>query len=177
MGLDITAYRKLTRATPTLDEHGEPTAPNYWDTLVELYANRDFPGREAPLADGWYHFSDRLDFRAGAYSGYMRWREWLAQLVGYPATTSQHFGAQRQSYCAGAWNATAGPFWELINFSDCEGTIGSVVAQKLARDFAEWDERARAASNAIGDSFYYERFVLWRKAFEMAADGGGVHFH
>jgi hypothetical protein len=60
-----------------------------------------------------------------------------------------------------------------VNFSDCEGDIGEVVAKKLAKDFADWDARAKAT----GDDQVYHLFGLWRKAFELASDGGAVSFH
>lgn len=176
MGLDITAYSKLTPITPELKD-GEPTAANYWETMVEVYLNPDFPGRELPLVAGWYGFSDRVDFRAGSYGGYNRWRDWLAQIAGYPATPFALYGSTTQRHDAGAWATDSGPFWELINFSDAEGVIGSAVATKLAKDFAEWDARAKAASESAGDPWLYEAFANWRRAVELAADGGGVRFH
>jgi hypothetical protein len=71
------------------------------------------------------------------------------------------------------WNGAQGPFSELIHFSDCEGVIGTAVSKKLAADFAAFDEKAKAA----GNERYYAKYQEWRKAFEMAANGGAVDFH
>lgn len=81
-------------------------------------------------------------------------------------------GAQYESHAAGAWSAEAGPFWELINFSDCEGIIGPVVSAKLARDFQEYQEKA----NSQLTDYDLERYNSWRQAFELAAENGVVRF-
>lgn len=171
MGLDITAYRKVAAVRAKKDEDD-----GYEDGLTSFYPNTDFPGRFDGLEEGvLYSYVEEHDFRAGSYGGYGAWREWLANLVGYPLTPYTSHGRQDEAYSAAAWTGVVkgGPFYELIDYSDCEGTIGPKVAAKLAKDFAEWDERAKAA--AVGD--YYERYKNWRKAFEMAADEGAVTFH
>lgn len=168
MGLDITAWRSL-----------RPTEPDDYDTdtHVNVSASPHFPGRTEGLADGW-HEGMRCEllgpfggFKAGSYSGYNSWREWLAKLAGYPALDSPE---TEHKHCAGAWAASSGPFWELINFYDNEGEIGPVVSAKLAADFAEWDERAQAASP---EGWEHDLYRLWRLAFEWASDGGCVEFH
>ena len=58
------------------------------------------------------------------------WNE-LATLAGYAGADD-------------AWERTDGPFWELINFSDCEGVIGPKTSAKLAGDFAAFQEKADA---------------------------------
>lgn len=57
--------------------------------------------------------------------------------------------------------------------SDCEGVIGPEVSAKLVKDFADFDERAKTR----GGKYFYALYCDWRKAFEMAADGGAVSFH
>lgn len=173
MGLDITAYRQLQLAeSPELDDDGYPTGD-----AVKLYVNSNFADRAEGIRDkGVYEFADSMDFRAGSYGGYSAWREELAKLAGYPLTDHEAYGGHiEKRHAAGAWAATEGPFWELINFSDCEGVIGPTVAAKLARDFAEWDDRAKARGAAL--PFFYEKYQEWHKAMEMAADGGAVDFH
>lgn len=65
------------------------------------------------------------------------------------------------------------PFYELIDFSDCEGVIGPEVSAKLAKDFADWDEQAKRTL----DDYDYEMYSNWHKAFKIASDGGAVIFH
>jgi hypothetical protein len=160
MGLDITAYRKLTRA-PEGDSLGIDA--RYDAELVTIYANPDFPGREAPLENGkCYRATEEDGFRAGGYIGYSAWRERLAALAGY-----------RAGY-GGDWDVPeSAPFVELVNFSDCEGVLGPAVCAKLAADFAAFQDRA----DATGDDYFRAKYAEWRKAMEMAADGGAVEFH
>lgn len=160
MGLDITAYTGLkeVRQRANDDDYGDD------DNLVWLYPGEGyFSERFGSLKENsLYSAEDSFGFRAGSYSGYNHWRDWLAGLVG---TTPE-----------AVWDGAQPPaFRELIDFSDCEGTIGPEVAAKLAKDFADYDEKAKAADN--DDGFMYQRYQHWRKAFEMAAKNGAVKFH
>lgn len=167
MGLDITAYKNLTEFPCVFDADGEPIgAP---EKHCSLTVNSDFSERADGMKDAIYIYEDVHSFRAGSYSGYNQWREDLAKLAGYPVADSYRGRRHDQ----GAWNATEGPFWELIHMSDCEGVIGPVTSAKLAKDFAEFQERA----NAFGGDYWRERYALWREAFEMAAQNGAVDFH
>jgi len=165
MGLDITAYRKLSP---------EPSATEDNETIVQLsralvdWTEKEFPGRTQGVVAGMYSFAERFGFRAGSYSGYNRWREWLAKVAGLEAPKL-------------IWESESpsGPFVELINFADNEGIIGPLVSAKLAKDFAEHEERiaSLASDEQSFDPYNLEKYRAWRKAFEMAADGGAVEFH
>ena len=158
MGLDITAYSNLVKVQRELSETDQESG-----LFIRICAHRAWPGREAGLEpDAFYIGRDELKFSAGSYGGYGEWRRWLARLAGYGSPQDLWEG-----------RVTSGPFFELINFSDCEGTIGPVVAKKLAADFAEFDDRAKAA----GPEWEYDRYKRWRTAFEMASDSGAVDFH
>lgn len=179
MGLDITAYKGIEKVDCVFDEHGDPIDPltrEYVDYDARAYVNPDFPGRADGVEDkGVYRAKDSMHFRAGSYSGYNGWRDELAKVAGYQLGSYEQYGQTYQSHAASAWDVTGGPFWELICFSDCEGVIGPVVSAKLAKDFAEWDERVKTYSE--GRIWFYELFQEWRAAFEMAADSGMVNFH
>jgi hypothetical protein len=185
MGLDITAYSKLTKLDCVYDADGEPIDPATrkpldWHDYTRVYINPDFPGRADEFEHkACYAYDESHGFRAGSYGGYNDWRERLATLAEYPAVEYERVPGYEPSKQlrrdAAAWQGLCEgmPFVELVNFSDCEGTIGTAVSKKLAQDFAEWDERAKA----IDDTRFYERYCEWRKAFELAADSGAVHFH
>jgi hypothetical protein len=166
MGLDITAYRQLTPApNAQVDEDGNPVE---WDKFVAIRAQmiawteENWHGRTAPLQAGIYTAAQQDGFRAGSYGGFNAWRNWLAQRAGYTSARA-------------VWDdVTSGPFVELINFADNEGYIGAAVAAKLAKDFAEHQE---AIIGADPHGYDAEKYLLWRAAFEMAADGGCVEFH
>lgn len=180
MGLDISAYSEIEEMTDVVfDADGEaidPTTkePIDYDTYFQAYLNDDFPGRADEIKDkACYSFKDCDGMRAGAYSGYNRWRDQLAELAGYPEGTYRMYGSDRKSHCVACWNGETGPFSELINYSDAEGTIGTSVSAKLAKDFSDFQEKA----DAHGDGWFREKYAEWRKMFEMAANGGCVQFH
>lgn len=182
MGLDISAYSRVTKLDVNFDEDGEAIDKVTGESVdydVRVYANPDFPGREDGVEDrAVYTAKGGMSFCTG-YGSHGAWREELAKLAGYPTTAvDRGFGKPVEMHSGGAWNTDNGPFWELINFSDCEGTIGPVVSAKLAKDFAEWDERAKQHDESAGlNGGLYKRFQEWRQAFEMASDGGLVDFH
>ena len=176
MGLDVTAYKQLTKLDALFDADGEPVNPatrEPYESYFRAGVNHDFPGREEGLEDGSvYSYADSMGGWSGGYGRYNHWRDDLAKLAGYPLGSYRQYGNDYPSYCAECWTGAKGPFSELINFTDCDGVIGHVVAAKLAKDFAEFDERAKA----MGEDFY-ERYAEWRAVFEFAADNGAVDFH
>lgn len=168
MGLDITAYSQLVPAKPGTDD----------DHLFPVRQSKDFPNSIEGLPIGDYEFEEEntFDFMAGSYSGYNAWREQLAKLAGYPpAYSASRLEEKRYQlrHDQGAWNATGGPFWELINFSDCEGIIGPKHAAKLLKDFQEFETRAMEHS----DSWFRKCYKEWQYAFGLAAQNGAVDFH
>lgn len=179
MGLDVDYFKNVRRVDCLVDEDGEPLSKldgspiDSSDYCVRAYANPDFPGRADGVEDrAWYLCEEEGEVRSGGYGGYNAWREQLAKLAGYEEAEHEAWGVRQRLHAASAWAATSGPFWELIMFSDCEGTIGPVVSTKLAKDFADYDERAKA----IGGRFY-EEYESWRDAFAAVAGNGFVNFH
>lgn len=165
MGLDVTAYRQLMPAPDAqVDADGFAVDEGYVSIHAHTMAwtEENWPGRTAPLRPGIYTVAEQDGFRAGSYSGFNAWRDWLAQRAGYTSARA-------------VWDdVTTGPFVELINFADNEGYIGATVAAKLAKDFANCQE------DIIGTEphgWEAEKYLQWRAAFEMAADGGCVEFH
>jgi hypothetical protein len=154
MGLDITAHSKLQRE--------EDQTKDRDDYEIKVWHNDSFPGRCDDIAEGYYTSAgEEVDFRAGSYSSYNHWRNELAKLAGYESASA-------------VWSKIAvGPFIELIDFSDCEGAIGTAVSAKLAKDFAEHQPKA----DAHPDERFRELYATWRKAFELASDAGAVQFH
>jgi hypothetical protein len=160
MGLDITAYSQLV-------ESGDYREDGDYDYHVQahIYLNPDFPMRCIEFSEAkLYSFANEFTFDAGSYSSYRAWRDWLARLVG-------HGSAQD------AWTEPKpGAFIEVIDFSDCEGAIGTTVSKKLAADFAEYRGKAEAQGKG-NDGWYWQQYQRWQTAFELASDRGAVVFH
>lgn len=172
MGLDISAFSKLVEA-PGAERDTDGCLVDY-DNFRSFDENPDFPGRLAGIkSDVPYRIDgESTGFRAGSYGGYNVWRNDLAKLAGYPLTKYRSHRGEVEGYDAGAWAAGVGPFFEQIQFTDCDGTIGPVVSAKLAKDYADFATQAEA----IG-GYFWEKYQEWKEAFDMAADNGAVSFH
>lgn len=160
MGLSITAYRNIKPIAASeieMDEDGIPVDDEKYITthgMVE-YTEKYWAGRSKPIDDdGYYTFDDSYDFYAGSYLGYNDWRDWLAKI-----SDGKSFG-------------------ELIDFSDCEGVIGSVASAKLYDDFMKNRVNAKAACGDYKERVWaMELYNCWTKAFKMARDNGAVMFY
>lgn len=167
MGIDVTWYSHVTPLHGLSDDAAEEMGG------TRFCANDDFPGREAPLVGGWHTFQNHGDVLTMGYISYTHWRNWLAKIAGWPSKADP-FSSNEASHCVDCWDGAQGPFAELINFSDCEGTLGATVCSKLAKDFAEFDAKAAAS----GTGYYYEIYKRFRHATETAAaTRGAIRFH
>lgn len=167
MGLDITAYRTATlHKAITLKEWNAGACEEYDDGNREfLYSDHPSRTQHDGMPEGVYDVSDGFGFRAGSYGGYNQWRAWLASVIG---KTDQEIWDRPEP----------GPFVELIHFSDCEGFMGPKTSAKLAKDFAEWRDRAVVhASAAQNAEWLVKKYDDWAKAFALAADSGVVKFY
>lgn len=170
MGLDITAYAQIEKLQ--CDRADECDHERLW-------VNSDFTAQADGLAGGCYRAAEDFHFRAGSYSGYSVWRDQLAALAGYPATKFAAANPYSANYpfASSAWHmpdeTQSLPFYEMINFSDCEGLIGPKTSAKLAADFEAF--AARAASHF--DEYGMQKYREWMKAFALASNHGAVQFH
>jgi hypothetical protein len=181
MALDITAYEKAEFVSSEWDEKekGDPYDAGLY--LVDTPAN--FAARIHGMRAGYHKTSgEEFGFRAGSYSGYNWWRELLAKAI-------HHKSAQRVWHEADELEPEAEEFadyvpmpafYELIEFSDCEGCIGTEVSKKLHKDFGEnrekYVEYVKAQEADIA-GYCINRYDDWLKAFEIASKGGFVAFH
>ena len=170
MGLEITAYRKLTPASGVgLDQDGYPVDEEcYWRAFGALvrFTEEYWPGRSDGIKpDQLYRFDGSFSFLIGSHTWYGRWRDELALLM-------------LGKYAEDVQKGIEGPFFELIDFADNEGIIGPKIAAKLAKDFAENESKAVAfASKHVEGTGWLEDYQNWKRAFELAANGGAVELH
>lgn len=157
MGLDITAYEKVVLVEAMLLKEKTREADELGGELFVYYDG--FEARGDGLVEGIYRTEGKmLKIPMGSYSGYNRWREELAGLLG--KTPEQ------------MWKEPAGdPFWELVNFADNDGFLGPVTCAKLARDFKEYEAKV----GEIGDFARSYRRVM--AGLEIAAGAGILQFH
>lgn len=173
MGLDISAYSKV-KFVRQFSGWGDVD----FDTQVVIndVANQPFDGVADDMKDGVYSFEDDMSFGAGSYSGYNYWRNELSLFaLGVEAKDV------RDDYMA----YEGRPFARMINFSDCEGIIGTEWCKKLANDFVEYEEKAKEYFDESHTTYGYvygrmlgfDKYQLWKDAFLLASDGGFVDFH
>lgn len=120
-------------------------------------------------------------FRAGSYSGFDSFRNWLAQKVGYESyphlldKTSEKAGewisARQQSKKA----STAVKAGALFHHSDCEGFISSIDARKLYKDLVEIKANLPPVDNPPDDEAYYRaKLDDWILAAKCSKDTGAT---
>lgn len=163
MGLDVTAYSKVEFAEVVSSyvdfEQRYEGVDAVWVEAAGYYAHLP------PLKNGGVYCinGETFTFRAGSYSVYNWWRNELSiKFIGVSAR--------------GVWNEPVlyrdKPFFMLVNFSDCEGCIGSETAVVLADAF---DTYADVVFAEMPPEFHatYQRF---HRAFRLASDDGLVRF-
>lgn len=198
MGLDITVFTNALKVTDpekvrAVMEHEDGPRKGAREHNFHLpYINEDFASR-AEGVEAVPYKADEYGFCAGSYSAYGSWRKELAGLVGI--TNIKAFW-DRCDELEDAGKILDMPFWQLLYFSDCEGTIGPVGCAALAKVFAEWEDRARAYAekkhiaeyegfrntpdfDERGQSngkYFWRKYQEWKTAFERGATGW-VAFH
>lgn len=163
MGLDVTAYEivELVKADPSEEERD---AADDGEDIRFLYPLAPFAKHCDGLPEGLYRVSGKvLSGFSRSYSGYNRWREALAALIGTTPEDLWRSGAE------------SGPFLELIHNADNEGFIGPVTSAKLAKDFAEW--MPRAAEHKTEAWGWFDGYKQWAAMFALAAGRGVVKLH
>ena len=171
MGLDILAISKLRLMTPEvkaaldrlpeLSTEDEPVL-----TVTDITKKQDFC-RCLDMDNGDYYKtegSEEYDFRAGSYSSYGDFRREIAET--FLNSTPVKVWSSPQSY-------EGQPFYELVDFSDCEGVIGPEVCAKLHKDFV--DGRKKFVEEVQSD-WSVERYDTWTKALEIAKEDGVIIF-
>lgn len=159
MGLDITGYSKVI-----LDDN--QSERDMYDIYIDHH--KAFPEHSKPFLQGKYYRTEGLKygFRAGSYWGYNQWRKQLCNVI-YDIDIEEIW-----DYPEKYKNK---PFFNLINFSDCNGEIGTEMSKSLAKDFKEHQH----IIDELSDKYFHFKhaYTEWRKVFELASDDGIVLFH
>ncbi len=163
MGLDIIAYSKLKKneyLSAMSNEEKEELDEGYLvmsPVLTEI--EEAFPGRAEPLKYNGdvYDCENYESISIGSYSTYGWFRRALE-----------------------TYSEDCDCFNELIDFSDCEGVIGSVVSEKLYEDFSSNAESfvqwVCQKYSVVECELLLRMYYKFESAFEIAKDGGAVKF-
>lgn len=163
MGLDIIAYSRLKKneyLSAMSEEDREDLDINCLimsPLLIEI--DEAFPGRAEPLKyNGDVYDCENYEWiNIGSYSTYGWFRRAL-----------ETFSEDRDC------------FNELIDFSDCEGVIGSIVSKKLYEDFSSnqelFEQWVYQKYSVVEGEFLLRMYYKFESAFEIAKDGGAVKF-
>lgn len=163
MGLDIIAYSNLKKneyLSSISNEEKEELDESYLimsPLLTEI--EEAFPGRAEPLKyNGDVYDCENYEWiNIGSYSTYGWFRRAL-----------ETFSEDRDC------------FNELIDFSDCEGVIGSIVSKKLYEDFSSnaesFEQWVKREFDAYDSELLLQMYRKFESAFEIAKDGGAVKF-
>jgi hypothetical protein len=171
MGLDILAISKLRLMTPevkaALDRLPELSTDDEPVLTVTDRTKKEDCCRCLDMTNGDYYKtaeSEEYDFSAGSYSSYSDFRKEISET--FLNSTPARVWSSPQSY-------QGQPFYELVDFSDCEGVIGTEVCAKLHKDFVEGREKFKSE---VDSSWSMGRYDNWTKALEIAKDDGIIVF-
>lgn len=159
MGLDISAYEHV------IYENDGRAVEDPSEGFVRLSHGTAFEERGNGLAAGLYrHEGETIGFPCGPYSSYGEWRARLCRAI---------LSVEPQAVWQNEEQFAAEPFYELINFSDCEGVIGPLSSGRLAAAFKENREKFAL----IADGYDLKLYDNFASAFALAAHDGAVDFH
>ena len=109
---------------------------------------------------------DKINFRAGSYSGFGFWREILAKMHDIELEAMEGFGGAKE------WTEDE-PFYELLNHSDCEGVLTPKQSRELQEDFNQGYSPAKLrklVQNVEDLAYWEEKFSEWKKAIQHSVD-------
>lgn len=187
MGLDITYYsniREVVDSDPDDDDYPWSSAIYTHDLgfYYQLGSLKLLTPYESTPESEIGHISI-------GYSSYNQWRRELSILAGYESDKhvwsdtffNPHvkYETLRKRKLKNLKNENCKikevkPFYELINFSDCEGVIGPEVSKKLYQDFVNFENKIR---NCNMDSYFNNKYKEFKEAFRVASKNGAVSFH
>lgn len=163
MGLDIIAYSNLKKneyLSSISNEEKEELDESYLImSPVLARIDKAFPGRAEPLKYNGdvYDCGSYKEYSIGSYGTYGWFRRAL-----------EAFSENRDCFNG------------LIDFSDCEGVIGSIVSKKLYEDFSSnqesFEQWVYQKYLVVDGELLLQIYYKFESAFWIAKDGGAVKF-
>ena len=167
MGLDIVAFKdveliKVVKTWEEYEEHqNEETEQVDWVSFYDVSSKIADP----IVPGGVYKYQDRHRFCAGSYTGYNNWRNNLSIYA---------LGVEAEKVWKNRSNYNNMPFVELIDFSDCQGVIGTKCCTKLLADFVDHEDKIRNIKDK--SDWFMESYDDWKKAFQYGSQNGYILF-
>ena len=163
MGLDIIAYSNLKKneylSAISDEEKEELDVGCLIMSPVLTGIDEAFPGRAEPLKyNGDVYDCENYELiNIGSYSTY----GWFRRALETFSEDCDYFN-------------------ELIDFSDCEGVIGSVISKKLYKDFSSnqkpFEQWVNQKYSVVDGMWLLQIYYKFESAFGIAKDGGAVEF-
>jgi len=166
MGLDISAYKLgKKRNDVNRDE-------NYEDNVVYIFTLNFKPVKHlTQFEEGFYEIEEELkipDFHL-SYSGYNYFRNEICKMA---------LGVEASEVWKNIEEYLDKPFVEFINFADNEGSYDYIVAEKLLKDFTDYQEKAKEIFNKKnGLDFYYNEYLKYIDILKEVVKDKGIVFY
>lgn len=122
MGLDIRGCSNIRFIS---EEYPEGLPFDEKLKLVSVF-DEDFPEYVDGLRNGYYSCEEAYHFHGGSYSGWGCRRRQLCEW---------HYKIPPETVWENPELYKGQPFFEIIYFTDCDGTIGPITSAKLLNDF------------------------------------------
>jgi len=191
MGLDISAYSNIEILSvgpyrPELEEDWDSDDGIRQDFINPHFPHAVFPFPVVEDEQNYVHWkqtgtTEYHGFRAGSYSGYGLWRSTLAgTFLGTTDLYMDHRNNSDEPDWEKVYASEGKPFYELINFSDCEGVFFGPVCTKLYNDFVDNREVYIESENpypAWDNDYFVSRYDDWMEAFRLGSQNGLVSLH
>jgi len=156
MGLDITAYNEVKVV--------KDAEPQYY-----FYKNGEQSNMPELEGEVEMEFLEEFDFRAGSYEGYNQFRNYLCKTINSISDSELWELVDNKDE-----SVKKLPFYYLINFSDCEGYIGTSYCEILYKDFLENKDVFIKNTDHERIINTYNNFL---QAFEIGKQNGVVNFY
>lgn len=151
MGLDVTAYKNIKIV--------EDEEPEYY------FSNTGFPQsnmNDLENKEIQIDFDEEFDFRAGSYGGYNKFRNELC--ISINKISAEELWASKDETLKFYW---------LINFTNCDGYIGTSYCEILYDEFCKYEEEVKEKLN----EYWHQSYDNFKEAFRLASGDGLVSFH
>lgn len=172
MGLDITAYSNIKKDEENGEVLGLYSTGFIQSNLKEFETNYEILDEDGEVIEPLLTCDDGYGFRAGSYGGYGEFRRILCTAINEIDLSEMWENDNKISI----QNL---PFFWLLNFSDCEGYIGTDYCKILYKDFVNNEDKFREAMKEFEDygQYYIDTYLDFKNALEVASNNGVLSFH